>query len=116
MLHVTFVIAIIALIISILAYRRTGGAKELKKTVDNLSSTMESLKDRTGESVSEQVEKLTSVTESLRDKTADAIDRLEKSLRTKPERKHTRTRKKPPREKPLGKEPAASRTPDDKTE
>jgi type II secretory pathway pseudopilin PulG len=36
MLIVTFIIAIIALIISILAYRRTGGAKELKKTVDNL--------------------------------------------------------------------------------
>ena len=111
MLHVTFIIAIIALIISILAYRRTGGAKELKKTVDNLSSTMESVKDRTGESVREQVEKLTSVTESLREKTADAIDRVEKSLRTKPQRK--RTRKKPPRKKPPEEEPAVSKTPDE---
>jgi uncharacterized protein YoxC len=114
MLHVTFIIAIIALIISILAYRRTGGAKELKKTVDNLSSTMETLKDRTGESVREQVEKLTSVTESLREKTADAIDRLEKSLRTKPERK--RTRKKPPGEKPAEAEPAVSKAPDETRE
>jgi len=65
MLAVTFIIAIIALLISVLAYRRAGGARELKKTVDSLTSTMESLKDRTGESVREQVEKLTSVTESL---------------------------------------------------
>ena len=114
MLIVTFIIAIIALIISILAYRRTGGARELKKTVDSLSSSMESLKDRTGESVREQVEKLTSVTESLREKTADAIDRVEKSVRTKPERKPTR--KKPPGEKPAEKEPAVSKTPDETRE
>jgi len=70
MLAVTFIIAIIALFISILAYRRAGGAKELRKTVDSLSSTMESLKDRTGDSLKEQVEKLTSVTESLKERTA----------------------------------------------
>ena len=46
MLTITFIIAIIALVISILAYQRTGGAKELKKTIDSLSSSMESLKDR----------------------------------------------------------------------
>jgi hypothetical protein len=114
MLTVTFIVAIVALIISILAYRRTGGARELKETVDSLSSTMESLKDRTGESVREQVDRLTSVTESLRGKTADAIDRLEKSLRTRPEKK--RTRKKPSREKPPEEEPAVSKTPDEKRE
>ena len=48
MLVITFIIAIIALVISVLAYRRTGGARELKKTVDSLSSSMESLKDRAG--------------------------------------------------------------------
>lgn len=87
MLVVTFIIAIIALIISILAYQRAGGARELKKAVDSLSSTMESLKDRTGGSLKEQIEKLTSVTESFRDRTADTIDRLEKALRRKPEEK-----------------------------
>ena len=87
MFVVTFIIAIIALIISILAYQRSGGAKELKKAVDSLSSTMESLKDRTGVSLKEQIEKLTSVTESFKDRTADAIDRLEKALRRKPEEK-----------------------------
>ena len=81
MLVVTFIIAIVALIISILAYQRAGGARELKKTVDSLSSTMESLKDRAGDTFKEPIEKLTSVTESLRDRTAGAIDRLEKAVR-----------------------------------
>ena len=111
MLVVTFIIAIVALIISILAYQRTGGARELKKTVDSLSSTMESLRERTGDSLREQVEKLTSVTESLRDRTADAIDRLEKALRGKPEEKVAEeevSEKKGPEEKlPRPKRPGA---------
>jgi len=93
MLAISFIIAIIALLISILAYRRAGGARELKKTVDSLTSTMESLKDRTGGSVREQVEKLTSVTDSLRERTADVIDRAEKVLRGKPEEKSSRARR-----------------------
>ena len=84
MLAGTFIISIIALIISLVAYRRAGGAKQLKKTVDSLSSSMESLKDRAGVGLREQVENLTSVTESLRDRTADAIDRFEKVMRGKP--------------------------------
>ena len=87
MLVVTFIIAIVALIISILAYQRAGGARELKKTVDSLSSTIESLKDRAGDTFKEPIEKLTSVTESLRDRTADTIDRLEKAVRRKPREK-----------------------------
>lgn len=98
MLIVTFIISVVALIISILAYQRTGGAKELKKTVDSLSSTMESLKDRTGDSLRDQIEKLTSVTESLRDRSANAIDRLESAIRGKEEEKAKE--KKPPEEKP----------------
>ena len=87
MLTVAFIIAIIALLVSILAYRRAGGAKELKKTVNSLSSSMESIKDRAGEELKERVEHLTSVTESLKEKTADAIDRLEKAVRGRPEEK-----------------------------
>jgi len=92
---VNLIIAIVALIISILAYRRTGGAKELKRTVDSLASTMESLKDRAGVGLKERVDNLTSVTESLRDRTADIIDRLEKAVRKEPEEKPPE--KKPPR-------------------
>ena len=89
----TFIIAIIALIISILAYRRTGGAKELKQKVDSLSSSMESIKGRAGVGLKEQVDHLTAVTESIRERTAGAIDRLEQAVRGKPEEK-------PPEEKP----------------
>jgi type II secretory pathway pseudopilin PulG len=90
---VTFIIAIIALILSILAYRRTGGAKELKQKVDSLSSSMESIKERAGVGLKEQVDHLTAATESIRERTAGAIDRLEQAVRGKPEEK-------PPEEKP----------------
>lgn len=109
MLVITFIISIVALIISLLAYQRTGGAKEMKKTVDSLSSTMESLKERTGDSLKEQVDKLTSMTESLRERTADAIDRLEKAVRKEPEQK-------PPLKKPLDEKPSRPRKPVAKTE
>jgi type II secretory pathway pseudopilin PulG len=94
MLVITFIISIIALIISILAYQRTGGAKELKKTVDSLSSTMESLKERAGGGLKGRIEHLTSATESLRDKTAEAIGKLEATVR------RGREGKKPPEEIP----------------
>ncbi|MFB0505392.1 MAG: hypothetical protein ACETWT_01525 [Thermodesulfobacteriota bacterium] len=98
MLTVTFIIAIVSLIISVLAYRRAGGAKELKKTVDSLTSTMESLKDRAGSGLKEQVEHLTGLTESFKEKTADAIDRVEKAVRGKPE-EIPRKPKRPPAKK-----------------
>jgi len=94
---VTFIIAIIALIISILAYQRTGGAKELKQKVDSLSSSMESLKERAGVGLKEQIDHLTSVKESIRDRTAGAIDRLEKAVRKKPEGKPPEEKRPKPR-------------------
>lgn len=108
MLAVTVIIAIIALLISILAYRRAGGAKELKKTVNSLSSSMESIKDRAGEELKERVEHLTSVTETLKDKTADAIDRLEKAVRGRPEEKPSEE-KAPEGEPPKPKRPRAKK-------
>ena len=97
MLVISFIMAIIALFISILAYRRAGGAKELKKTVDSLTSTMESLKDRAGGGLKEQVEHLTSLTESLKEKTADAIERVEKAVRGKPEEKPSKPKRATPK-------------------
>jgi predicted Holliday junction resolvase-like endonuclease len=97
MLVFTIIISIIALFISILAYRRAGGARELKKTVDSLTSTMESLTGRAGEELKKRVEHLTSVTESLREKTADVIDRAEKVLRGKPEEQPSEEKPSKPR-------------------
>jgi hypothetical protein len=56
---ITLLIAVVALVLSILAYQRTGGTADLKK----------------------QVEALNAIVDSLREKTADALDRLEKTIR-----------------------------------
>jgi hypothetical protein len=56
---VTFLIALVALVIAVLAYIRTGGIPDLRS----------------------QVKSLGSATEVLRTKTADALDRLERVVR-----------------------------------
>jgi hypothetical protein len=55
----SFIISVIALAIAIAAFKRTGGVHELKHQVQSLSST----------------------TESVRDRTADALNRLEHFVR-----------------------------------
>lgn len=56
---VTLLIAVVALVIAVAAYTRTGGIRDLRRQVDSLSSA----------------------SESVRDKTADAIARLERLIR-----------------------------------
>jgi hypothetical protein len=69
---ITLLIAVVALVISILAYQRTGGTTELKRKIE---STLPP------EDLTRQMDALVAVTNSLRDKTADALDRLEKVIR-----------------------------------
>lgn len=69
---ITLLIAVVALIISILAYQRTGGTADLKHQLESATSSVD---------LKKQVEALIAVTDSLRDKTADALDRLEKAIR-----------------------------------
>lgn len=97
MLVITFIIAIIALIVSILAYQRAGGARELKKAVDSLSSALESFKDRTGESVKEQIERLTSIAGSLREVTVESIEKLGGALKREAREEEKPKGVKPPR-------------------
>jgi hypothetical protein len=66
------VIAVVALIISILAYQRTGGTSELKRKMETALPS---------EDLKKQVEALAAMTDSLREKTADTLDRLEKIIR-----------------------------------
>jgi hypothetical protein len=66
------VIAVVALIISILAYQRTGGSAELKRKIESAVPP---------EDLKKQVDALVAVTDVLREKTADALDRLEKVIR-----------------------------------
>jgi len=69
---ITLLIAVVALIISILAYQRTGGTAELKRRIESTVSP---------EDLKRQVDALASMTDALRDRTADALDRLEKVIR-----------------------------------
>jgi hypothetical protein len=72
MLDLTDVTSIVALIVSILAYQRTGGTAELKKKIQT-SLPPDELK--------KQVERLDLMTDTLREKTADALERLERVIR-----------------------------------
>ncbi len=69
---ITLLIAVVALIIAILAYQRTGGTAELKRQLESKTSSVD---------LKKQMESLAAVTDSLREKTADALDRLEKVVR-----------------------------------
>jgi len=72
MLDLTDVTSIVALIISILAYQRTGGTAEIKKKLQSAVPP---------EDLKKQVERLEVMTDTLREKTADALERLEKVIR-----------------------------------
>lgn len=69
---ITLLIAVVALIIAILAYQRTGGTAELKQKIESTIPP---------EDLKKQLNALVAMTDSLREKTADALDRLEKVIR-----------------------------------
>lgn len=69
---ITLLIAVIALVIAILAYQRTGGTAELKRQIESRVPSPD---------LKEQITALVAMTNSLREKTADALDRLEKVVR-----------------------------------
>jgi hypothetical protein len=69
---ITLLIAVVALIVAILAYQRTGGTADPKRPADSTASSVD---------LKRQVESLTLMTDALREKTADALDRLERVIR-----------------------------------
>ena len=69
---ITLLIAVVALIIAILAYQRTGGTADLKRQIEGSASSPD---------LKKQIDALLAMTDSLREKTADALDRLEKAIR-----------------------------------
>jgi len=83
MVYLTLILAVIALVIAILAYQKAGGLADLKKQIEQITSSDE---------VKRSVQTLTSATESLKEKTADAIGKLESSFKkeAKEEKKPTR--------------------------
>jgi hypothetical protein len=69
---ITLLIAVVALIIAILAYQRTGGTAELKRQLESKTSSPD---------LKAQFDSLVTMTDALREKTADALERLEKVIR-----------------------------------
>jgi len=69
---ITLLIAVAALIISILAYQRTGGTADLKHQIESRTSPLD---------LKKEMDTLVAMTDALREKTADALDRLEKAIR-----------------------------------
>ncbi len=67
---VSLIVAIVALVVAVLAYARTGGIQELRSQVSALGSTTESLRVKT-----------TDTLDTLRGKTADTLERLERAVR-----------------------------------
>lgn len=68
---IALILAVVALILSIWAIKRTGGLVEMKAKVDALSSL----------GLTEMKKQVESIAESFREKTADILDRLEKKVR-----------------------------------
>jgi len=64
---VALIISIVALIIAIVAYSRTGGVAALKKQVEGLTDAGETM--------------VSKAADSLRDKTADVLGKVEEAVR-----------------------------------
>lgn len=69
---ITLLIAVVALIISILAYQRTGGLADLKRQLESKTSSVD---------LKKEIDTLAAMADALREKTADALDRMEKFIR-----------------------------------
>jgi hypothetical protein len=69
---ITLLIAVVALVLSILAYQRTGGTAELKRQIESKTSSLDMKKE---------MDALMAMADALREKTADALDRLETVIR-----------------------------------
>jgi hypothetical protein len=70
---VALIISIVAIIIAIMAYSRTGGVADLKKRVEALTDAGETI--------------ISKASDSLRDKTADVLGKVEDAVRGEEEAK-----------------------------
>ena len=76
------IIAIIALVFSIISYQRTGGLVGLNDQVKALQKKTDTLKKETVQ----QVEKLEEKTKKLKQDTGEALEKLGKTLKLREER------------------------------
>ena len=81
----TLILAIAALVIAVLAYKRAGGIADLKNRVDQIASVVD---------VRKSVDALVAATDILKEKTAEAIGKLEATV------KREKREEKPPEAEP----------------
>jgi hypothetical protein len=77
-------IAVVALIFSVISYQRTGGLVGLNDQVKSLEKTTEKLKEET----IQHVEKLEERTKRLKKETGEALEKLGKKLKLEEARKN----------------------------
>lgn len=82
----SLIFAVVALVIAILAYQKTGGVADLRKQIDQIASSADLRKS---------VDSLTAAAEKLREKTVEAIGKLEEIFR-----REGRVEKEPPERRP----------------
>ena len=68
------IVAIIALIISWMAYNRTGGKDDMRTQINNLQATIQKLKDETSQKL-----------DKVREETSNTLEKLGESLKKKGE-------------------------------
>jgi hypothetical protein len=116
MVYLTLILAVIALVIAILAYQKAGGLADLKKQIEQITSSDE---------IKRSMETLASATDSIKEKTAEAIGKIEATFKkeTKEEKTPTRrpaarktTRRKRPTRPRKAERPSAEETAPEKTE
>jgi hypothetical protein len=92
MVYLTLILAVIALIVAILAYQKAGGMADLRKQLDHIASSPD---------LKKSIESLAATTESLKEKTSEAIGRMETAFKKevkveeKPARKPATKRRTP---------------------
>lgn len=80
------ILAVVAMVIAILAYKKTGGMADLRKQIDQIATSVDLRKS---------INSLTAAADTLREKTAEAIGKLEDIVR-----RERREEKGPPEGKP----------------
>lgn len=75
----TLIIAVIALVIAVVTYQRTGGIKDLRRRVEAVSSRTQEVRN----DLQRRAESVSSKTQIMRDVTANSLGRLEKIVRGK---------------------------------
>lgn len=78
---VTLFIALVALVVAVTAYVRTGGIEDLRRQVKSLGSATEAARTKAADAGESVRSKAADAREAVRTRTADVLNRLEKVVR-----------------------------------